>query len=206
MKHIENLNFYHLSPTCNAQVVVPFVAQKLFNDKFCNELLFSLKHESWVDSRVGTDEVLDQVNTHKRRSKEHPIPVNPDTLFPLPWLAKALSKINNEVWQFAIKGLDMLGDPPIVLKYLAQDEGFFDWHVDFYHGYASRKLSFVIQLSDENDYEGGELQFFPHDPKTAPKQKGTLIVFPSYNLHRVTAVTKGERLALVGWIHGPSFR
>ena len=34
----------------------------------------------------------------------------------------------------------------------------------------------------------------------------TLAIFPTYWLHRVTPVTKGTRDAVVGWVHGPSFR
>ena len=37
---------------------------------------------------------------------------------------------------------------------------FFDWHLDFGAGEISnRKLSMTIQLSDEEEYEGGDLQF-----------------------------------------------
>jgi PKHD-type hydroxylase len=37
------------------------------------------------------------------------------------------------------------------------------------------------------------------------RARGAIIVFPAFFAHRVTAVTKGTRLALVGWIHGDSF-
>jgi PKHD-type hydroxylase len=33
-----------------------------------------------------------------------------------------------------------------------------------------------------------------------------LLVFPAFWLHRVTPTTKGTRQAIVGWVHGPSFR
>ena len=35
--------------------------------------------------------------------------------------------------------------------------------------------------------------------------KGTVIVFPSAILHRVTPVTKGARYSLVQWYNGPDF-
>ena len=38
------------------------------------------------------------------------------------------------------------------------------------------------------------------------KQIGDLVVFPSYVLHEVTPVTKGERNSLVCWVTGPSFK
>lgn len=80
-----------------------------------------------------------------------------------------------------------------------------------------RKLSFSLQLSDENDYEGGEMQLaYPklstcvEDPQfhivTVPRKRGTIIVFPSYTLHCVKPVTKGTRRSLVGWMMGVPFK
>ena len=40
---------------------------------------------------------------------------------------------------------------------------------------------------------------------TAESLIGTMILFPSYVLHRVSEVTKGTRYSLVGWAHGNSF-
>ena len=38
------------------------------------------------------------------------------------------------------------------------------------------------------------------------KEQGTLILFPSYTLHEVKPVTKGERNSLVTWVTGKSFK
>tara|TARA_R100000005_G_C4987901_1_gene195770 strand:+ start:1106 stop:1765 length:660 start_codon:yes stop_codon:yes gene_type:complete len=74
-----------------------------------------------------------------------------------------------------------------------------DNHVDI------RKLSFTIQLTDENEYEGGELIFhIDEKEKKAPKSKGTIIFFESDILHEVTPVTKGVRHSLVSWVQGPN--
>lgn len=54
-------------------------------------------------------------------------------------------------------------------------------------------------------YEGGELQINTGKVLVAEKEKGTVIIFPSYLLHRVTPVTKGIRRSLVLWIEGPAF-
>ena len=71
-----------------------------------------------------------------------------------------------------------------------------------------RKLSFSLQLSDVDEYEGGQVQFMDDASKTyfAPKTKGTLIIFDSRTRHRVLKVTKGRRLSLVGWVVGPRWR
>lgn len=73
----------------------------------------------------------------------------------------------------------------------------------------SRKLSFVMQLTDPTEYEGGELILYDtniKDPFIVPKEKGTIVMFPSYILHEVKPITKGIRNSLVTWIHGPRFR
>jgi PKHD-type hydroxylase len=85
---------------------------------------------------------------------------------------------------------------------------FFDWHMDFGTGdLSNRKLSITVQLSDPDEYEGGELQFMINqDIFTATKEKGTAIIFPSFALHRVTPITKGCRKSIVGWISGPPYK
>lgn len=71
-----------------------------------------------------------------------------------------------------------------------------------------RKLSFVIQLSNPEDYEGGNLQLLSEDGKKyfAPRQRGTIIIFDSRTQHRVLKVTGGRRKSLVGWIVGPRWK
>lgn len=85
---------------------------------------------------------------------------------------------------------------------------FFDWHLDFGAGEISnRKLSMTIQLSDEEEYEGGDLQFMINNEiVNAPRKKGTIVIFPSFIMHRVTPITKGTRQSIVGWVSGPPYR
>jgi PKHD-type hydroxylase len=88
------------------------------------------------------------------------------------------------------------------------DGDFFNWHLDFGAGEISaRKLSMTIQLSDPDEYEGGDLQFMINEKiVTAPREKGTLIIFPSFMIHRVTPIIRGTRQSIVGWVSGPPFR
>ena len=71
-----------------------------------------------------------------------------------------------------------------------------------------RKLSFVLQLSNPEDYTGGNLQLLGEDKKSyfAPRTRGTLIFFDSRTQHRVLKVTSGERRSLVGWVVGPRWK
>tara|TARA_Y100000590_G_scaffold269472_1_gene302590 strand:- start:4317 stop:4961 length:645 start_codon:yes stop_codon:yes gene_type:complete len=83
----------------------------------------------------------------------------------------------------------------------------YDWHIDRGMATGQRKMSLTVQLSDSEDYEGGDLQLrFGKEPIIGRRDLGTMTMFPSYTLHRVTPVTKGTRYSLVGWISGPPFK
>lgn len=94
----------------------------------------------------------------------------------------------------------------------AENPGKYGFHhdIDWKRDKASqRKLSLVVQLSDPEDYEGGNFEFgsgIPQPPADEIRQKGTVIVFPSFHLHRVTEVTAGTRYSLVTWVEGPHWR
>ena len=85
--------------------------------------------------------------------------------------------------------------------------GKYDWHQDVLWGNkAHRKFTFIIQLSDDKDYEGGQFEFRDTadsgtDLSTFGK-KGSILVFPSILYHRITPLTKGNRYSIVGWVIG----
>lgn len=61
-------------------------------------------------------------------------------------------------------------------------------------------VSFTLFLSDETTYDGGALVIETtagEDDVRLPA--GSLVAYPSTTLHRVEPVTRGERLAAVGW-------
>ena len=123
------------------------------------------------------------------------------------WVYKKLSNLaitcNNERYWFDLLGFHQ------ELQLTRYSKGdFFDWHLDFGAGEISaRKLSMTIQLSEPDAYEGGDLQFMINDKVVnAPREKGTIVIFPSFIMHRVTPITKGIRQSIVGWVSGPPFR
>lgn len=97
-------------------------------------------------------------------------------------------------------------------KYYGNTNDKYDWHIDTFWANGTtydRKLSFVLQLSDPSDYEGGSFEFDPQIPQPNSvdlRRRGTVIVFPSFLRHRVTPVISGTRKSLVSWIEGPKFR
>jgi len=108
---------------------------------------------------------------------------------------------------------------------------FYTWHTDHGHDMIDsngkiRKLSFTLQLSDPDDYEGGLFQWIEpaaafdrmtlnqktinieDSIRTIPfslKEKGSILFFPSFTHHQVTPVTRGVRKSLVGWCIGDPY-
>lgn len=116
-----------------------------------------------------------------------------------------MSKIANSGmgWNYDIWGYDDW------LQYTTYygDGGHYDWHVDLGPGISNRKLSCVIQLSEPDEYEGGDLQLNPGGViKTVPRKRGQVTFFSSFVLHRVTPVISGKRISLVSWLSGANYR
>jgi PKHD-type hydroxylase len=96
-------------------------------------------------------------------------------------------------------------------EYHASENGHYDFHHDIdwqRNDGFDRKISVTVQLSDPSEYEGGDFVFTETstpEPDQA-KQKGSVLVFPSYLVHKVTPVTKGVRKSLVAWFEGPQWQ
>ena len=113
-------------------------------------------------------------------------------------VVSAATQINASIWGYTLNGMDKLQ----LLKYNVG--GHYGWHLDIGSGdHMYRKLSFVIPLSPPEHYEGGELIVkTSKKEQSVPLTQGKMILFPSFILHKVTPVTKGERYMLVGWLRG----
>jgi PKHD-type hydroxylase len=125
------------------------------------------------------------------------------------WIYQRITDIvvnlNFQFFQFDLFGLS---DYLQFTNYKAPG-GKYGKHVDRTYDIPVRKLSVSIQLNDPKDYEGGELKLYIGEDKDAlimNKNQGSLIVFPSYVLHEVMPVTKGERNSLVTWVSGNQFK
>lgn len=146
---------------------------------------------------VGVDDTI-------RRSETGWLELNSETGFIYDTLGFIARQLNGQFFDFDLYGFV----EHLQYTVYREDGGHYDWHVD--RGVSApspRKLSLVLQLSDPDEYEGGELQVFTSsEPTTVVKQKGLVAAFPSFVLHRVTPVTAGTRRTLVVWLSGPRFR
>lgn len=140
-----------------------------------------------------------------RRSFVSWISANSETEWIFRRLVDCVTESNKKFWNFDLEKIEKLQ----FTHYLSQENGAYVPHVDplIWDNSHNRKLSFVLQLSDPSEYEGGELKLHVgNSPIVVEKRRGLSVFFPSYVLHEVTPVTKGERYSLVAWIHGPNLR
>ena len=148
-----------------------------------------------------------ELNFNIRRSGLNWMPNTQDTQWVFEKLGYVVSSLNSQYFRFDLRGF---GEQIQLTNYDYSEHGMYGWHVDMILNTQSpcRKLSLVLQLSDPVEYEGGVLELQPHnkDAIKMRKQRGLIVVFPSWTLHQVTPVTQGNRQSLVAWITGPAFK
>ena len=116
-----------------------------------------------------------------------------------PWLYQC-QKLNKDIfgydiyWQFHLD----------FMNYNVYDEtGKYDWHIDATPNVSSDiKLTCLLNLSEET-YEGGEFHLINH-PNKIKFESGMGLIFPSLLAHKVTPITRGERITLTYWGVGPA--
>jgi hypothetical protein len=92
-------------------------------------------------------------------------------------------------------------EPYEIKEYIQGDS--FGYHADVYINLdkrVDRKMNLIVQLSEPNEYEGGDLVIGSY---VCSKQKGTAIIFPACLHHAVTEITSGKRYSLIGHGWGP---
>lgn len=193
------------TPLRNTHVTAIHYAQH-FSSQECDRIIASAKERAWQPGGVGRQGGI-AVVPETRSCLEQRLPVDERGGFPLSKLSAEVGAINDGLWHFELNGF-VIDDLPYLMRYGVGERDHYEWHTDMGRAYsASRKLGFSLQLTDGDDYEGGDLEFqhVPFD-RAEIRKKGALVVFPTFYLHRVAPVTRGTRDVVVGWIHGPSFR
>ncbi|OBY24326.1 2OG-Fe(II) oxygenase [Leisingera sp. JC1] len=130
----------------------------------------------------------------------------PGTGWVMDRLISVVRRANKERFGFDLREF---AESPQAASYKARDGGYFAWHSDIGDGPVAgkRKLSLVVQLSKPGSYDGGDLEIMPGAHVVAASRvQGSATVFPSFLLHQVTPVSRGERKSLTVWAHGPAFR
>lgn len=172
--------------------------EKGFSPELCDAVRIRLQDASLIDGTVG-DGI---VKKNLRVSKVYWLPKTQKFLDVYAKMFELVGHSNDVFFKFNLDAINAN------IQYTVYDEGYYyGWHLDVGPSNSCRKLSVVVQLSDPEEYEGGDLQIQNggKDPVSVEKKKGTVIIFPSYLLHQVTPVTKGIRRSLVLWVEGPPF-
>ncbi len=192
-----------------------FYASALSN-KFCDEIVkYALTKKESI-ATIGQDSNPDaDVKDLNKTRKSNIVWLND------PWIFKEIEPYinlaNKEAeWNFNLKYCEAFQ----FTKYDGSKKQHYDWHEDqFYEPNAKgfvRKLSMTISLVDGSMYEGGDLEFDLRDGKGEKtsnvrvckeiRPRGSIVVFPSFLLHRVKPVTSGVRYSLVVWSSGEPFK
>jgi PKHD-type hydroxylase len=173
-------------------------AKNLFTAQECDTIIQECKN---YKMREGT--TIGNTGNNFRKSNIVFITPIPELHWVYQRLTSSVLDLNSKFFNFDLSGFN---EGLQFTEYVAPD-GKYDYHVDKTYKNVIRKLSIVVQLSDPEHYEGGEFHYLDSvEPEVLLKERGSLLAFPSWAMHRVTPVTKGTRYSLVGWITGKPFK
>jgi PKHD-type hydroxylase len=178
----------------NNHVAAPMLFTGIFSPAECDLIMELGLREPQLAGRMMRAQYM------RRKSNVAWLGVGANTL----WLYEKLWQIFTSVNRWYSYGISGLVDEIQFTTYAAGDS--IDWHLDTGTGQTStRKISISVQLSEQADYLGGDLQFCGCTDLQDARRRGTIVVFPSFLAHRVSPVTSGTRFSLVSWAHGLPF-
>lgn len=175
--------------------------ENVFTSEECNKIIETCKQ---FQLKQGTiyDETFQTEKPEYRKSNVVFVHPYADTA----WIYQRLTDAVKHVNQYFNFELTMFAENLQFTEYVAPS-GNYDWHIDKTYNSTIRKLSIIVQLTEETEYEGGDFQVsLSRDPDILKRKQGTMLAIPSYVLHKVTPVTRGTRYSLVAWITGPQFK
>jgi PKHD-type hydroxylase len=185
--------------------------KNFLSNEECDKIIKSLDTEDLTEGELVGDYEGGTINKNVRKTLNKDIifdrinkPFDDKALFNK--IESALKIANIQYFNYDVEGLDKLR----FLKYGIG--GRYEWHTDYgRHECSMRKLTGIIQLSDSDEYEGGDFEFGLTDTEGSGllkgnRDKGCLLVFPSFLSHRVVPLTKGKRYSIITWLEGDTFR
>jgi len=196
-----------------ANPAISILCLPLFGEDECDALLEQVGQGAWEPGRIALPQKSDQGEEQTIRrchQSDFEDPVWTERI------ERMIMTCNDQTFGFELEGF-RADDPILAMRYGVGDH--FEWHLD--NSIAApppgtRKLSFSIPLSASASYDGGDLEFAMYNPsyggdmfasyRERCRQRGHITIFPAFHLHRVRPIISGERVALVGWYHGPAFR
>jgi PKHD-type hydroxylase len=181
-----------------------------FSDKEIDEMCNFFSQHEFERAKVVKDE---NKSTNENIRKSNVIFFNRNEVtFPIfDKLNMVIEQLNENFYNFILNGYESFQ----YTEYDSSEKGEYNFHMDTFFGegeasFETRKLSLVMCLNRPGiDFEGGQFYINQGSEKEAHEvemEKGRIILFPSFLIHRVAPVTKGKRKSLVIWVLGPKFR
>ena len=170
--------------------------EQVFTKEECKKIIKIAKQK-------GLEKGTTRSNNDVRSSKVSWLYPNDNLEFAYRKITDVVLSLNKKFFQFDIFGLN---EGFQFTNYKAPSDKY-GKHIDRAYDFLVRKLSLSIQLTEPKEYEGGELILYEDEKGIEmKKEQGTLVLFPSFILHEVKPVTKGERNSLVAWVTGNQFK
>lgn len=167
------------------------IFENFLSSQECNLILNKCKTELTLDRALTSGGDVSGINTHIRKSS-------------IAWVReldflneRLILKLKNS---FNIAGMEAVGLGKFQFTEYKVGE-YYNWHIDTINTKPDgRFASAVLLLNDE--YSGGKLEIKNTNNELIPLiyNIGTLFIFKSDLLHRVTPVEKGVRYSLVNWV------
>jgi PKHD-type hydroxylase len=196
---IETKNLLKQHTLNNSYCYIYFIKESaiIFNDLECDHIV---KLGNAIPKKM--QQTTDNNNPFFNSNINYIIPSN-ETQYIYNKIYDYISEINMKYYKFNLCGF---GEPVKFAEYKAEYLGGTQLHLDIIHNEPLRKLTAVVQLTNDSEYEGGELEIMISNTKhKMSKIRGSIIVFPSFLLHQVTQITKGTRNSLVAFAYGLPF-
>ena len=183
-----------------------FHKELCFTPDQCNQIVAEYGAKLYpVKATVGEGLKEGTYDPKIRTVDTYSIEYNDDSKWIFEKIAAAVGNANAEYYRYDLYGITHALQ---LLHYKSAELAHYDWHIDCGGGYSShRKISVSIPLTPRDQYKGGELVINNNGTEmTAIDEQGSVSMFPSFQPHKVTPVTEGERWVIVIWINGPRFK
>jgi PKHD-type hydroxylase len=184
----------------------------LWNNLFTEDELLKLENTCAKEQlekavTVGAGEDCDDL----RRSRVKFINRNDENYWIFNKFNNLIDRVNNIYFEFDLYGYESFH----YTTYDSSNSGMYDWHMDAILDNntttdSMRKLTLVMLLTEPQvHFSGGEFQLnvgMEKNAITPELNRGSIVVFPSFMIHRVKPVLLGTRRSIVIWVEGPKFR
>jgi PKHD-type hydroxylase len=179
--------------------------EPLFTAKQCQAIINMGHQQKAQEAKVGHKDT--KGGKHDTKKRVTTISWIPFKAMPEMYhiIERTMNQVNGN--HFGYEGM-RLTEPAQFTEY--PKGGFYDWHVDADINCSFeppvRKISMTILLSNQSEFEGGDLEFMTEGNKPPQLLQGQAIFFCSLLRHRVAKVKRGVRRSLVMWFGGPPFK